>query len=481
LTVFNFNIAVVLTNLPPSAQDATLNVGLGGVPASSVLTATNADCITPTYTFTIVTPPTRGTITSFDPATGAFTYAANPGEVGDDSFTYRVNDGIHDSAPATISITIENQLPVVDPQTVTTTEGEGVGGTLTATDPDLPAQPIIFHLGTDGSRGTAIVSGAGFTYTPATDRFGTDSFTVVANDGFVDSAPATITVIIKPVLKVGRTLVSNDGTDPTKRGVLIADPDTADFGPVALGGVPQGLHGVTHGPSGVVLVSGGDLTLYRMDGGTAVPLGSLDPSPPFGPIGAATDVDGNLFVGQMTAGLGRYSPTGSPLTGYSGGLLEVVVGVVVAPNRDIYVSDLGGFVGGDNKIVKINPSSGAQELVAGGGLLNAAAPVDLARAATGEIYVAMGVFGPAAVLKVTPEGAVSPLATGGLLSGPAGITFGRAGELIVADDDGQLIKVDPVTGAQTLFLADAPFTSPAGARRIESLAPSDLIFADGFE
>jgi hypothetical protein len=279
---------------------------------------------------------------------------------------------------------------------------------------------------------------------------------------------------------VGRTLVSNDDADPAKRGVLIADPDTADFGPSALGGTPQGLHGVTHGPSGVVLVSGGDLKLYRMDSGTPVPLGSLDPSPPFGPVGAATDPDGNLFVGQMTAGLGRYSPTGSPLTGYSGGLLQVVVGVVIAPNRDISVSDLGGFVGGDNKIVKINPSSGAQDLVAGGGLLNAAAPVDLARAATGEIYVAMA-LGPAAILKITPQGAVSPLASGGFLSGPAGITFGRAGELIVADDDGQLIKVDPVTGNQTRFLADAPFTSPAGARRIESLAPSDLIFADGFE
>jgi streptogramin lyase len=180
----------------------------------------------------------------------------------------------------------------------------------------------------------------------------------------------------------------------------------------------------------------------------------------------------------MTAGVGRYSSTGSPLTGYTGGLLQVVVGVVLAPNGDIYVSDIGGFVGGDNKIVKINPSSGTQVLVAGGGLLNAALPVDLARAETGEIYVAMGVSGPAGILKITPEGTVSALPTGGLLSEPTGITFGRTGELIVADGDGELIKVDPVTGAQTPFLADGPFTSPAGARRIE---PLDLIFADGFQ
>jgi hypothetical protein len=479
-TNFNFNIAITLENLPPTALDGMLNVGLGGAPASSTLAASNADCIAPTYTFAIVSPPTKGSLTAFNPATGAYTYAADPGQTGADSFTYRVNDGTHDSTPATISITIQNQPPVVDPQAVTATEDTPASGTLTATDPDLPAQAITFRVGTDGTRGTANVSGTGFTYTPAPDRFGNDSFTVIANDGTVDSAPATITVKIRPVVKLGRTLVSNDGADGARRGVLMVDPDTADFGEVALGGVPEGVRGVTHGPSGVVVVSAGDLKLYRVDGGAPVALGDLDPSPPFGPVGITTDKDGNLLVGEVTSGVGRYSPTGAPLPGYGGGLLGAVVGVTIAPTGDLYVTDVSALIGGNNKVVKITPTGG-QELVASGGLLNAGALVDLARAPNGDLYVAQGLVGAAAILKVTAQGAVSPLAGGGFITAPAGITFGRGGELVVAEADGQLIKVDPTTGAQTLFLADVPFTAPGGIQRVESLAPSDLIFADGFE
>jgi hypothetical protein len=64
-------------------------------------------------------------------------------------------------------------------------------------DPDGDALTAV--LDTGPANGTVTVNADGsFTYTPATDFSGTDSFTYVASDGSLESDPATVTVTVTP-------------------------------------------------------------------------------------------------------------------------------------------------------------------------------------------------------------------------------------------------------------------------------------------
>jgi uncharacterized protein (TIGR02145 family) len=58
-------------------------------------------------TYTIVSEPENGTLVLDDPGVGTFTYTPDPGFTGDDSFTFKVNDGLSDSNTATVSITVQ--------------------------------------------------------------------------------------------------------------------------------------------------------------------------------------------------------------------------------------------------------------------------------------------------------------------------------------------------------------------------------------
>ena len=67
-------------------------------------------------------------------------------------------------------------------------------GVLTGAD-DPDGDPITAVLSTDVSHGTLVLDPDGsWTYAPAPGFVGTDSFTFVATDGFMSSAPATVTI-----------------------------------------------------------------------------------------------------------------------------------------------------------------------------------------------------------------------------------------------------------------------------------------------
>ena len=57
-------------------------------------------------TYTIVSNGSKGTATLTNPALGSFTYSPNPGETGEDTFTFKAFDGVLYSNTATINITI---------------------------------------------------------------------------------------------------------------------------------------------------------------------------------------------------------------------------------------------------------------------------------------------------------------------------------------------------------------------------------------
>ncbi|RAR41548.1 isopeptide-forming domain-containing fimbrial protein, partial [Paenibacillus sp. MDMC362] len=87
-----------------------------------------------------------------------------------------------------------NEAPVVPGDSKITAVNTPVSGQVIGTDPD--GDPLTYAKGaTDPQNGTVTVNTDGtWTYTPAQDFIGTDSFTVIANDGKCATAEATINV-----------------------------------------------------------------------------------------------------------------------------------------------------------------------------------------------------------------------------------------------------------------------------------------------
>ncbi len=87
-------------NSPPTADDKSVTTPQD-TPVGVTLTGTDPD--SDPLTFAVVTGPVNGTLAG----TGAnLTYTPTAGYSGPDSFTYKANDGMADSAPATVSITV---------------------------------------------------------------------------------------------------------------------------------------------------------------------------------------------------------------------------------------------------------------------------------------------------------------------------------------------------------------------------------------
>ncbi len=88
------------TNQAPTAvaQSVTLSKN-----TSKAITLTGTDPENSALTFFVVTNPTHGTLSGLVPN---LTYMPNTDFTGTDSFIFKVNDGSQDSAPATVSITV---------------------------------------------------------------------------------------------------------------------------------------------------------------------------------------------------------------------------------------------------------------------------------------------------------------------------------------------------------------------------------------
>ena len=93
--------------LPPAAMDGAIALEVGAT-ATGMMQASdpNGDALT----FSIVTQPTKGTLT-FDATTGAFTYVATTLVAGTDIFTFQVSDGTANApTPGTIAVTLQPVL-----------------------------------------------------------------------------------------------------------------------------------------------------------------------------------------------------------------------------------------------------------------------------------------------------------------------------------------------------------------------------------
>ena len=179
---------VTAQSLAPVARSAVVTTQ-EGVAKSGVLPATDPE--SDALTFSLVTPPAKGTLQITNPATGAFTYTPNAGAVGYDTFTFRAAD-------ATSSST-----------------GMGAVFIVTAT-PTWPGQTVRASVANDGSQ-LAVPNNLG-AMSSADGRF------IVFTSGVFDEPTLTLPSVFVRDRQTGQTtLVSKaTGSDVSIGGALPA-------------------------------------------------------------------------------------------------------------------------------------------------------------------------------------------------------------------------------------------------------------------
>ncbi|HVO31962.1 MAG TPA: cadherin-like domain-containing protein, partial [bacterium] len=181
-----------------TAEDTPLTVSAGaGVLANDV-------DVDSSITAVLVSSVSHGTLTFA--ADGSFTYTPSANYNGSDLFTYKAFDGALFSGVVTVSITVSpvDDAPVAAADSYLTLEDTPLsvpaGFGLLTNDSDIDSPSLTAVLATAPAHGTvALAADGSFTYTPAPNFNGTDTFTYKANDGTALSAPATVSIYVTPV------------------------------------------------------------------------------------------------------------------------------------------------------------------------------------------------------------------------------------------------------------------------------------------
>ncbi|KAA1261810.1 putative Ig domain protein [Rubripirellula obstinata] len=117
------------------------------------------------------------------------------------TFDVIVSDGAEsDSETVTITVAEVNVAPVLDSIAAKTIgEGATLAFTASATDADLPDNPLEYSLGSDAPSGASMSANGDFTWTPTeADGPGVFTFNVVVSDGVLSDA-TTVTVTVEEV------------------------------------------------------------------------------------------------------------------------------------------------------------------------------------------------------------------------------------------------------------------------------------------
>ena len=101
--------------------------------------------------------------------------------------------------------------PVANAQSIGTDEDTATAVTLSGSDVD--GDSLTFTVTSGPAHGTLSGSGANLTYTPAANYNGPDSFTYVANDGWTDSAAASVSLTVQAVNDAPAANAQSIGTD----------------------------------------------------------------------------------------------------------------------------------------------------------------------------------------------------------------------------------------------------------------------------
>ena len=212
------NVTVQSVNDLPTANPQNVTTDKN-VAKSITLTGSDLETAPASLTFNIGTPPAHGTLTGTAPD---LTYTPTTNYSGSDSFTFTVNDGTDNSAPATVSITINatNVAPVLG-AIGNKSVNEGVLLSFTAAATDGDANPLTYSLDGGNPAGSSINSTTGeFTWTPTESQGGSAyPITIRVSDGVLEDFE-TITVTVNEVNQ--NPQVTNPGAQIDAEGSVIS-------------------------------------------------------------------------------------------------------------------------------------------------------------------------------------------------------------------------------------------------------------------
>jgi uncharacterized protein YkwD len=157
------------------------------------------------------TDPDGGTLSVVAVIPGSFThgtleivgnkvrYTPEPGFEGDACFQYTMSDGQGGTATTFVCVEVlpgEPSAPACAAATFSTPEDTALTNALVCTG---GSGPLNYALAGSPSHGSVVLAPSGsFTYTPAGDYHGPDSFTFTASDGTSTSEPATASITVTP-------------------------------------------------------------------------------------------------------------------------------------------------------------------------------------------------------------------------------------------------------------------------------------------
>ena len=220
--------ATISGNTSGSGDEETMITG--------TLSATDPEGLTDNTYFSIESgdAPANG-VASIHAETGAWSYDPNINYFGSDAFTVTVTDDASGTTSQLVSLTI---TPVDDPSVISgdiSASGEEdmtITGTLSATDVEGLTDNTYFSIATVDApaHGTASInaqSGA-WSYEPAANYFGTDSFTVTVTDDLggttTQSVSLTITAVEDPAVISGDTSAAG-----AEDSIIIGTLSAVDF------------------------------------------------------------------------------------------------------------------------------------------------------------------------------------------------------------------------------------------------------------
>lgn len=223
------------------------------------------------------TAPAHGTLTL--DGSGNFVYTPDQDFSGDDQFGYTLTDfdGVVVTATARITVTPAPDAPVGSDTSVSTDEDTPITSTLPAAV-DVDGDALVYAVAQPPQSGTVVVAADGaYTYTPAPNFNGVDSFGYTVSDGTF-TVGYVVTVTVAPVDDAPVAL-DDTATGPEDSKFTGVVPVTEVDGDVLTYGIDRGpQHGtVTLGADGRYLYTpnadfhGTDTFTYTVTDGTTAP------------------------------------------------------------------------------------------------------------------------------------------------------------------------------------------------------------------